>query len=444
MTIEFPKNRKEITDQMKIDVRSELGPNSNPFLRNSALASLIFGAAARIFDFFSQLQFLLKNMFMDTATGSFLERWGSYVGIGRIPASVAEGFITIEGTLGSVIPNATAFQSTSQVEYTSSGESVVADPKLSVSSIILVGSEAVVVTETPHNYASGITVTITGADQFAYNGSFVVTVTDVSQFTYAVTGTPVTPATGTIKATALSAQVKLISIDFGESANLNSGESVSLTTPIIGVDNTGFVQFDGIVGGENIEDDASLRNRILDRYQNPVSFFNVAEIEQKAKTVAGVTRVFVQEITPEPGAITVFFVKDNDTNIIPVLIDRQRVKKAILEIKPGHVFGGSVEDPDSGDIHVPVLIDLKVEFVFSAVDPDTPSLRESIIKNLDQVFRGSNQVGVNISKFTYQCAIFDSFDDAGNKVKSFTLSFPTTDIIVASNEIATLGSVIFP
>ena len=444
MTIEFPKNRKEITDQMKIDVRAELGPNSNPFLRNSALASLIFGAAARIFDFFSQLQFLLKNMFMDTATGSFLERWGSYVKIGRTPASAAEGFITIQGTVDSVIPNATTFQSTSQVQYTSNGEAVISAPILFVTSIIVVGSEAVVETETNHFYASGINVIISGAAQPEYNGEFIITVTDLNQFKYAITGTPISPATGLIEAEAATASVNLISVDFGEAANLNSGEAVSITTPIVGIDNTGFVQFDGIVGGENIEDDEGLRNRILDRYQNPVSFFNVAQIEQKAKTVAGVTRVFVQEITPEPGAITVFFVKDNDTDIIPLLIDRQRVKAAILEIKPGHVFGGTVEDPDSGDIHVPLLIDKKVDFGFISLDPDTQSLRESIIKNLDQVFRGSNQVGVNIAKLTYECAIFDSFDDAGNKVKSFQLSTPFGDIPVASNEIATLGVVTFP
>ncbi len=451
VSIEFPKNRKEITDRMKNDVRAELGENSNPFLRNSALGSMIFGMAARIFDFFSQLKFLLVNMFPDTASGSFLERWGSYVKIGRIPASGAEGFITINGSVaGTEIPNATQFQSSTQVQYSSEGASVVFDLLIPLGTTITrVGNDAIVQTSLPHGLASNIRVTISGVDQPEYNGTFVITVTDVDQFTYVVTGNPATPATGIITIATTIAQVKLISVDFGEASNLGGGEAVTLTTPIVGVNNSGFVQFDGIVGGENSEDDADLRDRILDRYQNPVSFFNVAQIEQKVKTVAGVTRVFVQEITPEPGAITVFFVKDNDPSIIPDTIDRRRAKIAIFEIKPAHVDGGPITpvdsfDPSLGDIKVPPLKEKKIDFAFISVTPDTESLRQAITNNLDQLFRRENNIGEPISQFAYECAIFNSFDDAGDKVTAFQLSAPAGDIIVEPDEIATFGIVTFP
>lgn len=57
------------------------------------------------------------------------------------------------------------------------------------------------VTATAHGFSTGDRVTIAGAAQDAYNGTFVVTVTDANTFTYAVvSGTPATPATGTITA----------------------------------------------------------------------------------------------------------------------------------------------------------------------------------------------------------------------------------------------------
>lgn len=452
MTIEFPKNRKQITDRIKNDVRAELGKNSNPFLRNSALASLIFGMAGRIFDFFSQLKFLLINLFPDTATGSFLERWGSYVKINRLPASTANGNISINGDINAspIIPNGTQFQSSSQVQYTSIGTAIIIEQTIGVTEITRIQEIVTVKTTAPHPFAAGLVIKIEGADQTEYNGTFTIkSVPDPDLFTYDITGTPVTPATGTtITSSAEMAQVVLESVDFGTAGNLDQGEAVSLLAPIGGIDNQGFVQFEGIIGGTNEEADASFRARILDRYQNPVSFFNVAQIEQKVKTVPDVTRVFVQSITPAPGQVTIFFVKDNTQNIIPSLADRQAAKIKVFEIKPAHVDGGPITppstfDPGLGDIIFPPLFIQLVDFVFTALSPDTPSLRDAIQQNLDQLFRSGNNVGENISSFTYNCVIKDSFDSAGTQVKDFALQAPAGDIIVGPSEIAVLGNVIF-
>jgi hypothetical protein len=57
-------------------------------------------------------------------------------------------------------------------------------------------------TVTAHGYTTGNTVNIRGADQSEYNGDFIITVSDPDTFTYSVTGSPTTPATGTIIANA--------------------------------------------------------------------------------------------------------------------------------------------------------------------------------------------------------------------------------------------------
>ena len=66
-----------------------------------------------------------------------------------------------------------------------------------ITSINRSGATATVVTPAAHNLQTGDRITISGATQTEYNGEFQVTVTNATTFTYAVTGTPVSPATGT-------------------------------------------------------------------------------------------------------------------------------------------------------------------------------------------------------------------------------------------------------
>lgn len=67
---------------------------------------------------------------------------------------------------------------------------------LSVTSITRSGTTATV-TITAHGYSTGQNITIAGATQTAYNGTFIITVLTANTFTYQVSGAPATPATGT-------------------------------------------------------------------------------------------------------------------------------------------------------------------------------------------------------------------------------------------------------
>lgn len=71
---------------------------------------------------------------------------------------------------------------------------------VSVTSITRATSTATVTTSAAHNLTTGNVVLISGATQTEYNGSFTITVTSSTTFTYTVSGTPATPATGTITA----------------------------------------------------------------------------------------------------------------------------------------------------------------------------------------------------------------------------------------------------
>lgn len=69
---------------------------------------------------------------------------------------------------------------------------------VAISSLTRSGGTATVTTTAAHGLSTGDVVTIAGAGQAEYNITATVTVTSSTTFTYAVTGTPASPATGTI------------------------------------------------------------------------------------------------------------------------------------------------------------------------------------------------------------------------------------------------------
>ncbi len=74
----------------------------------------------------------------------------------------------------------------------------------SVTSITRIGTTATV-TSTAHGYANGDFVRVAGAAQAEYNGVFAAFNVTVNAFDYTVSGTPTTPATGTITTTTVPA-----------------------------------------------------------------------------------------------------------------------------------------------------------------------------------------------------------------------------------------------
>ena len=78
----------------------------------------------------------------------------------------------------------------------------------SISSLTRSGSTATAVS-TAHGFINGQQATIAGAAQAEYNGLFFITVVDANTFTYTVTGTPATPATGTVKASDPFSQLRI-------------------------------------------------------------------------------------------------------------------------------------------------------------------------------------------------------------------------------------------
>ncbi len=436
MPFNFPSNRKEVSDRIKTDVQGEL-PESNPFLKNSFLSAIITGLAGRIFDFFLQLLVLTKQMFPDTATNTFLERWGSYKSINRDPSTQATGNVTATGTPGNSISDAEPLSTTDGTEYITVGVATISTNVVSITTLTRIGTTATATTSSDHNLASGMSPAIAGANETEYNGTVPITITGLDTFTYEVLGSPATPATGTITVTSDSATIAIISTEFGQDQNQDAGTEISFNATIAGVDSTTRVQFGAIGGGTDTQSDEDYRAEVIDAYQNPISTFSSAAIERQAKLISGVTRVFVEEITPAVGQVTIYFTRDNDDNIIPDAGEVITTKNKILEIKPAHV--------DDADVIVSAPTGVTVDFVFTALSPNTSTMQSAITANLQALFEDDTTVGDDLLQLAYNSTIFNTIDpDTGNLVVSFTLSTPASDVPISTGELPVLGNITYP
>ncbi len=439
MALNLPQNADEVVQRSKTDVQRALA-ESNPFLENSWLGALVTAAANRIFDFYIQLQEAISLNFPDTTTGDFLDRWASIYGVPRTAATQSNGNIVATGTAAIVIPISTGYQSSDGLSYTTTAAATITAQSLSVTSIIRSGSTATVTTDVDHEIASNVAVTISGADQSEYNGVKEITVTAANEFQFIVSGTPVTPATGTILAGFTAASVPVQSVDFEtteQTVNQSLDAVLTLGSPIAGVDNDASVDFGALGGGVAQESDTDLRNRLLSRIQNPVAHFSVSDIENQAKLIPGVTRVFVQPITPAIGQVTMFFMRDNDEDPIPDASEVATVKDKILEIDPANTA--------TTDVIVSAPTAVPTAFTFTSISPDTATMQAAITASLEQFFSEETEVGINVDEDKYRSAIISTIDtETGDALDTFTLSTPSGDIVIGVGQIATLGTVIFP
>jgi len=436
MSLNIPETAAEVDNRAKADVQRELN-QSNPFLKNSWLGALVTAYSNRIFDFYIQLNIAIRENFPDTATGDFLIRWAAIWGKQPQAATQSTGNVVATGTATSEIPDSTTLTVAGVGDFITTSLATISAQNLSVLDLTRSGSTATALFPTEHKLASGVEVAVVNASNTEYNVTGPITVVSATSFEYQIVGTPPSELGTAAFAQFTTSSTSIQSVDFGQDFNLDAGTQLTLQSPISGVDDTMTVDFDAVGGGTDDESDDSLRDRMLDRIQNPVAHFNAADITEKAKEVPGVTRVFPQEVTPTLGDVTVYFMRDNDANPIPSGSEVTTTKNKILEIKPANTSNAQVI------VAAPTGVD--VDFTFTALSPNTATMQSSITASLGQFFSERTEVGVNIEEDAYRAAIQTTVDtETGDLVNSFTLSVPSGDVVIAAGEIGLLGALIYP
>lgn len=382
MSVGTPDNATQVEDRIKTDVQRE-APDSNPFLTVHWLRSLIAGIARRIFDFYQDLARVETRLFPDTADDETSLIWGDiYVGTPNV-ASAAVGELVAAGVVGGVIPIGETLAAGGQ-SYTTTSSAVIAAQVLNINSITRSGTTATATTASDHGLSSFIPVTIAGADQTEYNVTdAAITITGLDTFEYQVSGSPASPASGTISSSFTTANVLIKSEGFGEDTNLARDTTVTLQQPLVDVNDTLFVTFGAIGGGTDDESTADYKDRYLDKIRNPVANFNSSDIIAEAKKVAGVTRVFVEEAGQEIGTIS-----------ITTLTREGSVAKAVTSAPHGFEDGSrtSVNGADQTEYNVsdtPILVEDATTFYYivagAPVTPATGTINAATTLALGQV-----------------------------------------------------------
>jgi uncharacterized phage protein gp47/JayE len=438
MALNVAENSTEVVQRVKVDIQREL-PDSNPFLKNSWVGAFATAFANRVYD----LYFALKQAFLeaipDTAVLN-LKQWAAIWNITQNAATISTGNVAVSGIAGGLISKdsetLTTWVSSDGKRYSAIEDGVIVLQSLTVASITRAGSIATLTTDNDHFIASNIKITVTGAVETEYNVTGATcTVTSAKKLTFTVTGTPATPATGTILLAFTSVSIAIASDDFGKNKNQLFDTILDLESPITDVDNTVSVDFGELGNGADIEVDESIRFRLLNRIQNPIAHFNVAEIEAIVLGVGGVTRVFVQEITPGVGQVTIYFMRDNDDDPIPSVSEIATVKEAVDSIKPANT--------DTLDAIVLAPNAVITNYVFSAISPDSIAMRTAIAASLKQFYAERVDVDITIVKEAYNAGIFNTIDVNGVDIDSFTLSSPSGDITILAAEIGKLGNITY-
>ena len=269
-------------------------PELDPSIPGSYIRTLVAANSILIYAAQRNIKEALDDFFPQTSSGEFLDFWAEINALVRVPGTVSEGRIVITGTLATAIPLGTAFASTINNVYNSTSAVTIAAHAGSVT-LSRVGSLITAVTPVIHSLVDGLSITISGAGDAVYNGTFSsIVVLDEYTFQYTAGGTP-TAATDNGSYSSEFADVPIGSADIGADKNLVVGALATLQSSVAGLPagTQGTVNRDGVTGGSDVEDDESLRERVLLANAIDPGVFTNAQIKLDALTIPTATRVFI-------------------------------------------------------------------------------------------------------------------------------------------------------
>jgi uncharacterized phage protein gp47/JayE len=337
------------------------------------------------------------------------------------------------------VPAGTLIKKLDDTQYTLQSATTIASNAISCT-ITRVGTTATATTSSNHNLATGLSITIAGASQSEYNKTATITVISETKFTYEVSGSPTTPATGTITATATFGSGFVYADVAGVSGNSSGGSQLQLVSPITDVDDTCYLPYNGLYYGEDAENDENLRTRLLQRTSSFVAPFTEVGIPVFLKEkVSGITRVWVQSATPSAGYVSIYFTRDNDSNIIPNSTQVSQAKNAIINVDNG------IKPANMSDSYVIVSAPtaVAINLTISSLSPNTSIMKSAILTTLTDYFKSDAiEVGKDITPDELKSVIFNVVDEEGNS-PTFTLTSPSSTTSISSSELATLGVITY-
>lgn len=313
----FPnKSYNDFYNEIKLNLVSRLGYN---IFKNSIINIWNIVNATVFTSLHKSIQWTYLNYFISTSFDEDTIRLhaNEKASITQKPASSASGKIVINGNVGIVIPTNTTFVSNG-LEYKTLADATITNTQILITTLNRIGNVVYATTSINHNLASGILLSISGANEIDFNVvNKIIIVTGFNTFTFQEDGVQGL-ATGTINLTTNIALINIESNDGGVNTNLVSGSPLTILVPIVGINSTAFVDYSNVIGGADKETIDELQQRAIQIVKNPAPVFSGIYYKNLALSLSGIERAWCYDSPSSfdlSGIFEIFILPYNPSNI---------------------------------------------------------------------------------------------------------------------------------
>lgn len=230
--------------------------------------------------------------------------------------------------------------------------------------------------------------------------------------------------TESVTLSAATGTASVEAVETGVSGNREIGDVLTFVEAISGINSTATVV--SVTGGVEEEETESVRDRILEKEQEPPQGGDMEDWEQWCLSVAGVSRAWVYPHESGVGTVTVRIMSDDYTaDGLPSEAILERCRAYLETVRPVTVKRFFVVSPEyqTQDFTIKVV-------------PNTAEVRAAVEIEIRDLFLRKGKPKGKILLSHIQAAI-----SAAEGEEDHELISPTADIQAATNKIITLGEI---
>lgn len=223
-----------------------------------------------------------------------------------------------------------------------------------------------------------------------------------------------------------SATAPLIAVVAAAAGNREAGQSLTLVSPVVGVQSTATAGL--LSGGADVETDDELRARLLARIQQPPQGGAASDYVAWALGVSGVTRAWVYPQELGAGTVTVRFVRDNDGTGAAIIPDSTEVAAVQAYI--------DVRRPVTAQLTVIAPTAVPLNFTITGLTPSNAAVQAAVQTELQDLLRRESTPGGTILLSHIRAAI-----SAASGETDYTLTSPVANVTNTVGNMTTMGTI---
>ena len=220
-----------------------------------------------------------------------------------------------------------------------------------------------------------------------------------------------------------AATAPIVAVNAGAAGNRAAGQNMTLVSPVNGVQASGVAGL--LSGGADLESISAWRARVIARIQQPPQGGASYDYVAWALQVAGVTRAWVYPQELGAGTVTVRFVRDNDTSIIPDAGSVAAVQAYLDGLRPV-----------TAQLTVVAPVAVPLNFTISGLTPATAAVQAAVQAELKDLLLREAVPGGTLLLSHIRAAI-----SAATGETDYVLTSPSANVVNTVGNMSTFGAI---